>query len=151
MNSTLRARIEMADVAKKMASGETGAIVGSRRIVQLWKRAGAPDDDVFLPFISNDAQSDDVEVGNRALWSPEFIERIDQQFGRYEQSAKRGIAEDCSALLAYLTPLLSACPACGGQCASPPYDAAGDPSYETCSSCGFVPGVSDPGSAPLGS
>ena len=134
----------LVDVAKKMLAGDVGPIDGSRRICGLRFVAGAEEDDLFTPFVVIDSESDDVVVGNRALWAEAFLEDIDRRYEAYDHALRPGIAEDCRALLAVFLPKLHECPCCGflGS-GEPPYDAAGVPSYETCRSCGLEFGVTD--------
>jgi hypothetical protein len=134
----------LVDVAQKMLVGEIGPIEGSRKIARLSFVADGEEEDAFDPFVLIDSESDDVVVGNRALWGEAFLEDIDRRYEVYDRALRLGIADDCRALLAVVLPKLHECPSCGFTGSDhPPYDAAGVPSYETCCSCGLEFGVTD--------
>jgi hypothetical protein len=134
----------LVDVAEKIIAGEVGPIEGSRTICRLRCDVDDEDDDVFTPFIGIDSESDDLVVGNRALWSEAFLEDRDRRYEAYEEALRPSIAEDCRALIAVLASKLQECPACGFTgWERPPYDAAGTPSYETCACCAFQFGFTD--------
>jgi hypothetical protein len=134
----------MVDVAKKMIGGEIGPIEGSRTIAQLRLDVGYGEDAAFLPFRRIKSESDDIVVGERSLWAQDFLDKIDRRYAEYDDALRGGIAEDCEALLALFDPKLRECAACGIRgLQKPPYDAAGQPSYETCPCCSFEPGVTD--------
>jgi len=93
------------DVAEKMIAGDVGAIEGSRTIVRLMYSVGDGGDDfddVFLPFVGIWSEANDMVVGDRSLWSAEFLERIDRQYESYERDVSPTIADECRTLLAVL-------------------------------------------------
>ena len=96
----------MVELAEKMIAGEVGAIEGARRIARLRSRLGDPDNDVLMPFVAIDSETDDVVVGDRALWEESFLAEIDREYEKYERSFQPMIAEDCRALLAVFAPRL---------------------------------------------
>jgi hypothetical protein len=139
-----RTLFALVDVAQKMLAGEIGPIEGSRRICRMHVDLADDDTDVFGPFVLIDSESDDIVIGNRALWSDAFLEDIDRRYEAYVRALSPGIADDCRALLEAILPRLHECPACGFTGSDrPPYDAQGAPSYETCRCCGMEFGVTD--------
>ena len=151
MNARTAKLFALVDVGEKMISGEVDPVAGSREIAHLSPGgdeatyAAYADQGPFAPFISIDLQADDYDVwiGDRTLWSDEFVQDRDLRYAEYARSLQPEIAEHCRALLAVITPWLRACPVCGFGTSKPPYDAAGEPSFEQCRSCGFEFGVTE--------
>src|SRR5260370_6404943 len=138
------ALFRLVEVAEKILANEIGPIEGARKISELRVDVGDPDNEVFTRFSGIDSESDDLVVGNRALWSEAFVQEVDRRYEANEQVLRPDIADDCRALLAVLSRRLHECPVCGFTGSDRlPYDAAGTPSYETCASCGFEFGVTD--------
>ncbi|HZO92880.1 MAG TPA: hypothetical protein VFB22_03855 [Candidatus Baltobacteraceae bacterium] len=138
----LKTLFDVVALVRSMRVGTLGPIEGSRALVRAWP--GAPDDAALAPFVAIDSESDDIVVGDRALWAAEYLRRVDRKYERYEARLRGSIGAECDAVLAVLEPMLLECPACGfGPLSQPAYDAAGAPSYRACPCCEFEPGVTD--------
>ncbi|HEV2737463.1 MAG TPA: hypothetical protein VGU66_02680 [Candidatus Elarobacter sp.] len=138
-----KALFTLIEIAQKMLAGQIGPIEGSRKISRLRFDVEDEENDVFSPFIGIDSESDDVVVGNRALWAEAFLNDIDRRYKVYNRALRPGIADDCRALLAVFLPRLLECPVCGFMGSDQRYDAAGIPFYETCRCCGMEFGLTD--------
>jgi hypothetical protein len=143
MNTRSSKLFALVDVAEKMIAGEIDPIAGSWEIVALRWQVANENSHVFDAFIGIDSEADNLRLGDRALWSDEFLRERDREYAEYARSLQPEIADDCRALLAVIVPWLRACPVCGFAASRPPYDAAGEPSYEQCRSCGFEFGVTE--------
>jgi hypothetical protein len=128
-----------------MLAGLVGPIEGSRRIVHAWPALGDVDTPVVFPFREIEAISENLFIArNRSLWSPAFLNDMDQKYAACEASLQPMLSANCEALLAFLETLFRACAACGFSPVSDlPYDATGEQSYTSCVCCDYLPGVTD--------
>jgi hypothetical protein len=135
---------KLVGTAKSMLAGDVGPIEGSRLIACLRWETSDEENPVFNPFVGIDSETDDVVVvGDRSLWAQAFLDEIDRKYAAYDEVLRPGIGADCQALLAVFEPKLLECPACAFILKRMPYDAAGEPSYELCPCCDFLPGLSE--------
>jgi hypothetical protein len=93
-------------VAEQMIAGTVGPIEGSRRIAQHRFGVGDEDNAALMPFVGIASESDNIVVGDRALWAAAFLEEIDRAYEEYEVQLRSAIAADCRALLDVFAPRL---------------------------------------------
>lgn len=83
-----------------MINGELELIEGCRRLVQLHRRTGAPDDQAITTIIGIESETDDLPVGAaRERWEASALEEKDRQREAYLTQVKAPLTEALESLL----------------------------------------------------
>lgn len=89
-------------VLSDILSGRVGITEGSRRVVDLRDTLNQESNDLFLPFVGVDSETDHVPLGDvRARWSSNALAREDLERARYEQESRPFVVEASEKLLQY--------------------------------------------------
>ena len=93
-------RTELAQVAEQMLNGEMEWVEGCRKLVQLHRRSGAPDDDAIITIIGIESETDDLPVGaEREQWAAEVLKDKDRQREEYMAIVRAPLTEALEALV----------------------------------------------------
>lgn len=99
------ARARVAQIAKGMLSGDIDLIVGARELCDLRHTIGESENQVFLPIIGFESDTDDYPIGDlRRRYEPAQLQQIDKEIAAYVQQAKPGVLAACRRILETLGP-----------------------------------------------
>lgn len=91
---------QVAFVAREMIAGSVGIVDGCRRLVKLFARLDVDDDDLFLPIIAVESETEILPIGDaRSLWWPEALEAKEKEFKPYLEEVRPEVLEVCEALV----------------------------------------------------
>jgi len=135
--SERRALSEIVGTARKLLTGEVGPIKGAEIIARLSHQTSAIEPELFAPFVDINRSSYESVIRDPSLWAPSFIAEQTLSREAFEGEVAPRIPAYGDTLLAVCVPLLNECPVCTFEGDVPPYDATGEPSYQTCRACGF--------------
>ena len=103
MNS-IEAKKEIIRVAKEMLAGAVDLIIGCRVITGLSCNTDDPQDEIYLPFIALDSETDHLPMGSvRELCDPDYLKRVDKEINRYNELAREDIHKACVELVKKLS------------------------------------------------
>ena len=93
----------LVDALRDFLEGRVGVTEGCRNIVDIARAMGEwPDNDLFLPFVGFDSETDTHPVGPvRARWAPTALHREDAERIRYESLYRSELMNAARALLEY--------------------------------------------------
>jgi hypothetical protein len=98
--NTTDKRAELVAVATAMIDGTMNLIEGVRKITALRHDVGNPDDEIFMPIRAIESETDHFPVGAaRTQCAPEYLERADEEMGRYLSDAKADILAACQEIV----------------------------------------------------
>jgi hypothetical protein len=93
-------RAELVAVAQAMLDGETNLIEGARRICALRHDVGEPDNDVFVPIIAMESETDHFPLGQmREHCASDYLQRMDDQMETYLEEARIDVLAACKDIL----------------------------------------------------
>ncbi len=91
-------------LAKEILDGNLHLISGCRIITGLSCDTNNPEDDIYLPFIAVDSETDHLPMGSvRALCDPDYLVRVDKEINRYIDLESDDIREACVELIKKLS------------------------------------------------
>jgi len=125
-------------IAEKTLTGEIRPLEAATEIAAQQHEFEPSNDDLLLPFVGVDSECDNVKIGDRSLWSPDYLADRDRRYADLEADYGPFVLKSCAALLEEFRPKLLLCPVCGFRGSVPPFYADGTPSYEECACCGFA-------------
>lgn len=106
MNHTLpnilktEAKKKLIETANSIIKDEIGVVEGCRLISKLIHKAGVEENDLFLPIIGVDSETDDYPLGKvREHYGAEYLEKIDKEIKAYETRNKNLIVEVCRGII----------------------------------------------------
>jgi hypothetical protein len=89
-------------VLKDLRSGRVGITEGCRNVARLRHALGEERNELFLPFVAVDSETDHFPLGDvRTRWSPSALEREDKERLACEQFHTAAIGDATDKLLAY--------------------------------------------------
>src|SRR5207253_1186873 len=95
-----RAMREVIETARAMQSGSMDLVRGCRLLCDLRHRIGASENDLFLPIIGFESETDDYPLGtDRTRYSPTTLERLDREVQAYVERAKPGVLAACKRIV----------------------------------------------------
>jgi hypothetical protein len=87
-------------LARLLISGEMGLIEASRELSSLRYEFDAPLDELFMPFLVIDSETDSLPIGPvRREWNPAVLARIDVEISGYQESIRPFALEACRKLI----------------------------------------------------
>lgn len=93
-------RAELIEVATAMIDGRMHLIDGCRRLTALRHEVENPDSEVFMPIRAIDSETDHFPIGDvRKQCAPDYLERVDEEMGRYLADAKEDILTACQEIV----------------------------------------------------
>ena len=102
--NNIEARKEIVDIAQGMLNGNIHLILGCRAIRSLRHKTDISDDEIFLPFIGIDSQTDHFPLGKvRDLCDSEYLAKIDAEINDFLDFAGEHIKESCKELIEKLS------------------------------------------------
>ena len=94
----------LVQVLEELRSGRVGITEGCRNVVGLRHALNQENNELFLPFVGVDSETDHFPLGDvRARWSPSALEREDKERLACEAFYAAAIAEATDKLLTYAT------------------------------------------------
>lgn len=97
----IKIRSELVETASKMLDGELDLIEGCRRIVRLRFELDEPEDEIFLPLVGVESETDDLPIGNlRDELSSDALSSKDQEKANYLAKVKSNILDTCERIIA---------------------------------------------------
>jgi hypothetical protein len=97
-NSSFRnvKRSELVNVALSMIDGKLSLIEGARRICSLRYDIGDPENEVFLPILGFESETDNFPLGNvRDAYAAEYLQRLDEEADYYITETKDVVIDAC--------------------------------------------------------
>ena len=93
----------LVDALRDFLDNRVGITEGCRNIVDIARAMGEwPDNDLFLPFVAFDSETDTRPVGQvRALWAPAALVREDAERIEYENTCRAELMQAAEELLEY--------------------------------------------------
>jgi hypothetical protein len=92
----------LVQVLEDLRSGRVAITEGCRNVVGLRNALNQEKNELFLPFVAIDSETDHFPLGDvRARWSPSALEREDKERFACEQSYAAAIADATDRLLTY--------------------------------------------------
>lgn len=89
-------REELVGLADSMLSGGTNLIEGVRKVCALSVAIGDSDNDVFIPMIAIESETDHYPLGEvRARCADDYLRRMDAEMGSYLEEARQDILDAC--------------------------------------------------------
>jgi len=94
---------ELIYALRNFLDNRVGVTEGCRNIVDIGRAMGEwPDNDLFLPFVAFDSDTDTRPVGPaRARWAPAALVREDAERIEYENSCRAELSQAAEELLNY--------------------------------------------------
>jgi hypothetical protein len=93
-------RRELTDMARAMLDGRVHLIEGVRRICTLRFEVQDPENEVFLPILAIDSETDSYPFGAvRATCSPSYLKRADAEIESYLDEARNDILQACREII----------------------------------------------------
>jgi hypothetical protein len=85
---------ELARVAEQMLTGELELVEGCRKLVQLHRRSGSPNDDAIMTVIGIESETDDLPIGaEREQWAASALKEKDRQRDEYMAEVQASLTE----------------------------------------------------------
>jgi hypothetical protein len=89
-------RAELIAVAAAMIDGKMSLIEGVRKITALRHAVGNPDDEIFMPILAIESETDHFPIGPaRVQCAPDYLTGADAEMQRYLADAKDDILAAC--------------------------------------------------------
>ncbi len=96
----IEAKKEIIKISQEMLDSKLNLISGCRIITGLTCNVDSPQDDIYLPFISVDSQTDHYPLGKvRELCDPDYLARIDIDIEDFIAFAGAHIRDSCRELI----------------------------------------------------
>lgn len=93
-------RSELVAAATAMLNGALNPIEGARKICELRYQVGDPDNEVFMPIRAIESETDHFPIGeNRNQCAPDYLQRMDEEMGRYLADARGDITSACREII----------------------------------------------------
>lgn len=98
-DEVIQLKRELIEIAQKMIYGEVDLIEGCRKIIK-YRYKIEDSNEVFLPFIGLDSETDDLPCGNeKKFMEAEALARKDKEKEAYLAIAKPSIIKSCQHLI----------------------------------------------------
>lgn len=99
---TVKARI--VDLASDILRDRVNLVEGCRKLVQLHAQLDDKDDELFLPIIALESETDHLPVGEtRAFWCPEALAKKEKAVEPYLDAMRDEVKAVCRLLVAKYT------------------------------------------------
>ncbi len=102
MNDTLpnilkiEAKQKLIETAISITKDEIGIVEGCRLISKLIHKAGVEEDELFLPIIGVDSETDHYPFGKvRDQYNADYLKKLDEEIKAYETRNKNLIVDVC--------------------------------------------------------
>lgn len=94
------AKEELTKTANLVLEDRLDIIEGSRFMLKFASRAGIANDEIFLPVIGFESQTDHLPVGElRKHYGQKYLKELDQEKGNYINEFKSQITEICREII----------------------------------------------------
>jgi hypothetical protein len=91
---------ELVRVAQTMLEGKINLIEGARKICALRYEVNNPENDVFIPLVAVDSETDHYPLGKiRAYCAQEYLDRVDPEIEKYISEAREDILKACREII----------------------------------------------------
>jgi len=98
------AKKEILYIAQEMLKGSIDLIIGCRLIKSLRHQTNISDNEIFVPFIGIDSQTDHYPLGKvRELCDPDYLARVDKEISDFLAFTSEYIRDACRDLIKTLT------------------------------------------------
>ncbi len=102
--NNIKTKQEIIYIAQEMLKGNIDLISGCRMIRSLRHKTDIASDEVFVPFIGIDSQTDHYPLGTvRDLCDPDYLARVDIEMAEFLAFAGEHIRDACKELIKKLS------------------------------------------------